>query len=367
MQLRRTLEMMRLSFVLGPFILLVFHRATGAHGDIHSMLRQIDIKENDPDISEQEKKKLNEYRESLVKQEILRMLGLERPPNVSDVKNIPKEMLQSVLRQTTHDSGDAPEHEADADKQIVVIAQPDSAGLKSENEKGTKSNSMRFRTNVKLDSISSVTLVLRRNPQVVTDELLKKPRLLIAQIIVHPDRLSHLIGHPEVVETNGDWVKLDITSILKSKGNHTVLTNVSIEVLCEECGSVKGFRSSKRLRPFLLFTVKAITKTRERRSIEDTGPCSLIEYKVNFAKLGYDFVIYPKEISLNYCKGLCKSRDKMSLFFSRINFLNPDKTKLNDTCCVVSKMKSLSIFFLEGDVIKTSLLRNVKAMKCQCA
>lgn len=116
--------MMQLSFVWAPLTFLVFYHATGAYGDIHSMLRQIDIVENDPDISKQEKKNLEEYRDSLVKQEILKMLGFERPPNVSVVQDIPKQMLRSVLRQATHDSGDARGHQADGNKQIVVIAQP---------------------------------------------------------------------------------------------------------------------------------------------------------------------------------------------------------------------------------------------------
>lgn len=249
----------------------------------------------------------------------------------------------------------------------LFLLDSESENPESETPEVQRSKSMLFRANVKLDSISSITLVLRRNPQVLTDELLKKHRLLIVRIVGYPNRLSYLIGHPKIVETNGNWVKLDVTSIIKSKGDDTVLTNVSIEVLCEECGRLKGFRSSRKRRPFLLFSMKAITKTRERRSVKGSGSCSLQKFNVNFARMNYNFVLYPKEFPLNYCRGLCKIPDKRALFLSRINFSNQSKTIPKENCCVESEMKSLSVLYMKNGQIQSNVLRNVTAVNCHCA
>lgn len=228
---------------------------------------------------------------------------------------------------------------------------------------------MRFHTNVKLGSFSSATLVLRRNREVLTNKLLRKHRLLIVRIFGLPRRLSQLVGHPKVIEINRNWVKLDITSILKSKGSDNTMTNVSVEVICEECGNEKGFVNSKKRRPFLIFKMKPVTKMRKRRSTNCFGSCCLVRHKVSFKNIGYAFIIQPQNFYLNYCKGPCKSRGGTQLFLRRINILNPKKkTNPNDKCCVVRTLMSLSILYRDNanSIIKKDL-KDVTAVNCECA
>jgi hypothetical protein len=104
-------------------IFMVFYHATGAAGDIHSMLRQLDEEENDPDTPQSEKDKLDEYRTTLIKQEILKMLGLESPPNISHIPHIPKQTLDSVLHQTADKRVNA-DTGGGASKQVIVMAEP---------------------------------------------------------------------------------------------------------------------------------------------------------------------------------------------------------------------------------------------------
>ena len=228
---------------------------------------------------------------------------------------------------------------------------------------------MRFHTNVKFGSFSSATLVLRRNREVLTNKLLRKHRLLIVRIFGLPHRLSQLVGHPKVIEINRNWVKLDITSILKSKASDNTMTNVSVEVICEECGNEKGFVNSKKRRPFLIFKMKPVTKMRKRRSTNCFGSCCLVRHKVSFKNIGYAFIIQPQNFYLNYCKGPCKSRGGTQLFLRRINILNPKKkTNPNDKCCVVRTLMSLSILYRDNanSIIKKDL-KDVTAVNCECA
>ena len=115
---------MKVNIVWIPFVFLLSHHAIYTDGDIHSMLRQLDIEENDPDITQSEKEKLDEYRNTLIKQEILKMLGLENPPNVSHIPQMPKEMIKSVLHQTKHHRKGGRKNQEDTSKQIIVIAEP---------------------------------------------------------------------------------------------------------------------------------------------------------------------------------------------------------------------------------------------------
>ena len=113
---------MNMKVVWVHLIFVVFYHATGADGDIHSMLRQLDEEENDPRISESEKEKLDEYRTLLIKQEILKMLGLERPPNISHSPQVPKQTLDMVVRQTDGKRVHA-DTKVGAAKQVIVIAE----------------------------------------------------------------------------------------------------------------------------------------------------------------------------------------------------------------------------------------------------
>jgi hypothetical protein len=108
---------MKVAWVL--LIFMLFYHAIGADGDIHSMLRQLDEEENDPDISQADKDKLDEYRTELIKAEILKMLGLERAPNISNSQQVPKKMVDTVLRQTNRKRV----NEDSASTEVIVVAE----------------------------------------------------------------------------------------------------------------------------------------------------------------------------------------------------------------------------------------------------
>ncbi|XP_028401198.1 growth/differentiation factor 8-like [Dendronephthya gigantea] len=332
------------------------------------MLRQLDIEENDPDITQSEKKKLDEYRRTVIKQEILKMLGLESPPNASNIPKIPKEMIKSVLHQTRHHRKGGRKNLDVAGKQMIVIAEPEF----SLNLKDSEPQSFRFNANVKHNSVSSVILVLRRNPQILTKRILKKHRLFIARILGYPNKLSRLIGHPKIKETNKNWINLDITSILKSKGIHGMIRNISIEIICEECGGENGFVNSKKRRPFLIFNVGKVTKTRKRRSVANCSQtdCCIVDYNISTKLLGFDFVVAPNVFQLNFCKGNCITPPLILAFHDRIGLVkNPTKKMVKKSnCCMISKFKTLSILIDGGNnsIIKKDI-PNVTATHCTCS
>ena len=68
--------------VLISSLLLIFCFTPRVESDIHSILRELD--NSDLEESNDDKESLNEYRKTLIKQEILNRLGLSSPPNISD-------------------------------------------------------------------------------------------------------------------------------------------------------------------------------------------------------------------------------------------------------------------------------------------
>ena len=104
--------------------LTVFYHATGTDGDIHSMLRQLDEEENNPSITQTEKDKLDEYRTTLIGEEILKMLGLKSPPNISHSQEIPKQTMDSIIRQTYGERFNADAEDDDSHEQVIVTAEP---------------------------------------------------------------------------------------------------------------------------------------------------------------------------------------------------------------------------------------------------
>ena len=107
-------------------IFVMLHHAVGEETEIHSLLRQIDIEENGPNVSQSEKTRLDEYRKTLIREEILRRLGLDSPPNASHIPHFPKHLIEKVLRQTAPDGEEHPQKAAQ--KQIITMAE---AGTKS--------------------------------------------------------------------------------------------------------------------------------------------------------------------------------------------------------------------------------------------
>lgn len=230
---------------------------------------------------------------------------------------------------------------------------------------------MRFHTKLEHGSFSSATLVLRRNPEFLTKRLLRKHRLLAVRIFGIPHRQSPLVGHPRVIEINKHWIKVDITSILKSKRDNNMMTNVSIEVTCKECQSGKSFVNSKKRRPFLIFNIKPAANMRKRRSTQcPTSSCCLKDLMLDFDKVfgAKNFVRFPTRINIKYCKGPCSSHGSTILLLNRLNILPPTKkTNPNDQCCVVSRMKSLSILYDDQQkLIHKKDLPNLIAEECQC-
>ena len=110
--------------VLISSLLLIFCFTPRVESDIHSILRELD--NSDLEESNDDTESLNEYRKTLIKQEILNRLGLSSPPNISDSSFLPKQVIEDVLLQRKSEDDEITK-DVDAyygvTKQVVVAAE----------------------------------------------------------------------------------------------------------------------------------------------------------------------------------------------------------------------------------------------------
>lgn len=111
------------------FSLFVFCFTKRVEADIHSLLRELDSSDLEERGSppNHDTYGLNEYRKTLIKEEILKRLGLSQPPNISGSSSVPTQIIENVLfSRTTKDNEVSQDSDAyyGGTKQVVVMAEP---------------------------------------------------------------------------------------------------------------------------------------------------------------------------------------------------------------------------------------------------
>lgn len=104
-------------------------------------------------------------------------------------------------------------------------------------------------------------------------------------------------------------------------------------------------------------------------STPDEVNCCLRELTINFRDdLGWDWVIAPKSIRMNYCQGLCPaiwpSRAMSTTLLNLLRQTNP--TASPEPCCVAHKVKPLTLLIFNGGKHALSVLNDVIIDSCVC-
>ena len=106
--------------------LLVVSLSMEVGGDIHSLLRDLDEAEHEQ-RGNRDTLVIDEYRKTLIKEEILNRLGLSNPPNISSNSVLPTQILQNVLLQKSSESEEITKDTNayyGVTRQVVVMAEP---------------------------------------------------------------------------------------------------------------------------------------------------------------------------------------------------------------------------------------------------
>lgn len=370
--------------VLISSLLLIFSFSPRVESDIHSILRELDssdLEENNNDTE-----KLNEYRKTLIKQEILNRLGLSTPPNISNSSFIPTQIIENILLQRKGEeeriTNDVEEYYG-VTKQVVVMAEPDKQKKmpldKSNETEGTQV--LRFRVTFPVKSISSMLLGFHRDPRVLSKEILKKDGVLSFRIFYNGHAES-VYRPAQITKTDRNWVVFNITkeSLNTVDVEDNSVKNISIQILCNICRNETFIWNSDNQLPFLIIDVIPSSRKRITRSSKCNGNdkrCCLVDYEVKFSDLGWsNWIIGPDSIYFNYCKGTCSGlgllRQPHTLLVQRLLLKKVEnkKSPYQEPCCVVTKMSGVTLFFRTGPNpydIAQKFIPNMRAVECTCS
>ncbi|XP_035824532.1 growth/differentiation factor 8 [Aplysia californica] len=93
--------------------------------------------------------------------------------------------------------------------------------------------------------------------------------------------------------------------------------------------------------------------------------CCRFPLFVGFAEFGWDWVIAPTHVKVDYCSGECR----MTMQGTSLNsWVNQQVPGVGDACCAPSKMSPLPLLYFDEDMnILYQILQNIKVDKCACA
>jgi len=98
--------------------------------------------------------------------------------------------------------------------------------------------------------------------------------------------------------------------------------------------------------------------------------CCLRKFKINFQRdLNWTWVIYPKEMSFNYCGGLCPLRGVSNLhtqFLALVRAVTRNPTAAGSPCCVPNTYRNQTISIVVKGIYSSIILPGVEATSCSC-
>ena len=100
-------------------------------------------------------------------------------------------------------------------------------------------------------------------------------------------------------------------------------TRKYLKLKCNECEDARAFMQNTLHPAYLDITPRAVVRTRERKSVINCQPgrdmCCLVELTINFAELGYDWILQPTNYTANYCAGSCRGTHFTYTIYCRRN------------------------------------------------
>lgn len=249
-------------------------------------------------------------------------------------------------------------------------------------------NVLRFHTNFPAKSISSMLLGFHRDPRVLSKEILKKTGVLSFRIRFDGEKKEQeesVFRPAQVTKIDRNWVIFNITKeSLNIDIEDNSVKNITIQIICNLCRNEEFIWISDDKLPFLVLDVKPSNHKRVARSSRCNGnnkKCCLVEYEVKFSDFGWNFIIAPDRISLNYCKGSCSGLGLLEQPPAHVLLKHLSKSgetgksvknipPFKEPCCVVSKMSSVSVIFKTGPghmALKKKDIPNMRALECECA
>ena len=229
---------------------------------------------------------------------------------------------------------------------------------------------------------------LERDVDIVCDQLR-------AKMCLSPGSCSHQLDSDVTVE--GDFLMVDVTQQLKQL---QTWFNDSLEQPVITVALYDFQYRSATKNGTVVLVLHAVPKDeladgidiselqhdhdseRQRRSLPEQSPqddvCNVYSWQVNFADIGWNFVVAPKSFVPNFCAGTCELTDDpqgyyianhalVKFHFARIEGNDDLPLSANRGCCVPRRMDPLSVVYSYGNgTVVNRLLSEMTVRDCAC-
>lgn len=173
------------------------------------------------------------------------------------------------------------------------------------------------------------------------------------------------------------WVEINMNHRLHKWGNnHLQYVEIDFD---QDSARLSTIPSQQ---PKLVLDIKSrprVSRSTTRRRVcqANTAHCCMQRYTVNFAAIGWDFIIEPEDYVANYCRGTCDSVGPFTYDHMQVVSLShsigrsgADTAAAADLtpCCAPEQLQPLRIIYLnDNNQITVELLPGMIVTSCGCA
>ncbi|CAK9302545.1 unnamed protein product [Gordionus sp. m RMFG-2023] len=338
------------------------------------------------------------HRISLIKEKILKQLGLEKVPNINKtLPNLPPlndlikgfKTMQNDISEVPDEYNQGFEYEDAPNiipKKLMLISKNYVERYKRHRE---DSNIISNRIYFDLDKTVYENNIKSANLWIYASDYDKvkcrniSPMLHVFQVMREtfknstPDDLKlRLISGKEIRHLN-KWVSIDIKMLVES-WIESPYSNLGFVLVAKNCLG-KNIITTKPMskqeeayRPILDLTLSPKPNLfRKKRSLNlqctEENPeerCCRYPLVINFADFNWDFIVAPKQAAINYCFGDCPMT---FLHQSAHTYLYRLATSLS-ACCSPSKISAMSLlYFKEDNSIMYGVVGGMVVEQCSCS
>lgn len=238
----------------------------------------------------------------------------------------------------------------------------------------TKDGLVKFRLPKDIASLSvSKAKLYIHTPEETTSK--KKAFLIISLLNTVTNKNTTVIRRiPRQTSKDGWYSVKTLVEPLTEMINQYKQTSYSLNmyITCPDCDSTHFITDNP---PILVIQGDKIIMAADDASSKCVGSCCVQPLVVDFDKLGYDWIIYPRKYEANYCEGNCNGyqmapheRAQLSVNTNIIQaMLNKLGSKHSGSCCIPKTVAPVRIVFQDRyGVIRsdTSTLKTVTSCHC---
>ncbi|XP_067123840.1 inhibin beta B chain-like [Centruroides vittatus] len=322
------------------------------------------------EFSEEE---LRNIRIQLIKQQILKMLKMSRPPKVN-ISVVPKIIIEDLILSNPDKNISNNDRSTDDQYENIqnIIVLPENTSIHRCHQKTPLSACFSFnfeQAKISKESIISAYLWTFRNKQ--------EPNNITYNIyntdIDFAEKRNKKVLKYYVKEIKPGWYKSDITDILLYCSNNRQIFKID----CDKCNNIPISIDPDK-RPFLVISIEEKRTKRMKRNIDCISgsiTCCREKLYVSFREINWDnWIMQPSGYMANYCRGNCLMDAGLMRYHhttvKRDYLLKMKQRRINTNlsmCCSPSKLSSISMVYLnEKGLIIHENMPNMIVDACDC-